>query len=545
MCFGNSQTSTTQTTPTPNAAVAGLANQNLSAVGNLEAAGFTPYSGQQVANFSPLQNTSFGMAGNLASSGVPNVGQAQSLINNYTNAGPQSVQANSIASQMSPYMNQYVSQALAPQLAGMQQQEALQSQLNQGAATSAGAFGDPRANMLQQNQNFLSGLQQQGVIGNAYNNAFNTAIGAGSQDVANSLAAQTTNANLYNQYLAQQLAGAQAEQGLGTYQVGTGSQLAGIANQYGAQQTAQNQAQLNAAYNQWLMAQQYPFQTAQLANQAEQAGAQAMPASTTSVTSAPNNAGWGILGSIGGALLGNSGFGSALGNSLFGSNNSSPQFIPVAYNPGYNNNAPILGEGGDLAAREKGIVGDRGAEVFIPDSGPDGAVVVGKDGPEEFVPQEAGTIIPNEHVRGIARALGIAPPVQQGSPRGEGAGAPAGWMRALGLDPAHAPITLGALGQGLSAGAQPGMSGWASFAKGLGGALQGGAAAHQQQEQQNLARQKQRLALAQSAREQQNQDFNQRMANLNATRAQQALDDLNRYRQAMLTLEAPGPSRDR
>jgi hypothetical protein len=47
------------------------------------------------------------------------------------------------------------------------------------------------------------------------------------------------------------------------------------------------------------MAQQYPFQTAALTNQTVAAGAQAMPASSTTTEDKPNNSGY----ALGGALL--------------------------------------------------------------------------------------------------------------------------------------------------------------------------------------------------------------------------------------------------
>jgi hypothetical protein len=62
------------------------------------------------------------------------------------------------------------------------------------------------------------------------------------------------------------------------------------------QQTAQQQAGLTAQYNQWLMAQQYPFQTAQLMNQTVGAGANAMPATQTQVTTRRTIPAYALLG---------------------------------------------------------------------------------------------------------------------------------------------------------------------------------------------------------------------------------------------------------
>jgi hypothetical protein len=292
MCFGNQTTGEKTTTSTPNPAVAAAATGNIDFVKNLQSQGFTPYGGQQVANFSPQQQSSFDMTNNIANNGTGDA--AKSMINAYAGAPAQSVQSNSIASNMSPYMNQYVMQALAPQLQQMDVANAKTAQATNAQATGSGAFGDARTGIEQANNSFLSNVAREGLIGSAYNSAFNTAIGAGAQDSANQLTAGTTNANLAETALNRSLGGATALQGLQNQQLG----VAGAQNTMGAQQTAQQQAGLTAQYNQWLMAQQYPFQTAQLMNQTVGAGSGAMPATTTATSSAPDNSGLAALGSL-------------------------------------------------------------------------------------------------------------------------------------------------------------------------------------------------------------------------------------------------------
>lgn len=304
MCFGNQTTGTKDTTSTPNPLTSSLAAQNTSFVENLQNQGFTPYSGNQVANFGPLQSQSFGIANAIGANGVSGVPQANDYINNYGSAPASSVSANTISSAMSPYMNQYVQQALAPQLQLQQQQFDQQNRASDSAAVGAGAYGnDSQAALAKSNTSLMQDTSRQGLIGNAYNAAFNTAIGAGAQDVSNNLNAQTTNANLNEQMLGRQMGAATGLENLGSYQTNTGINQANLLNTYGAQQTAQGQAGLNASYNQWLMAQQYPFQTAQLANQTLGANATALPASTTSTTSAPDNSGLNAVGSIGTAFM--------------------------------------------------------------------------------------------------------------------------------------------------------------------------------------------------------------------------------------------------
>lgn len=244
--------------------------------------------------------------------------QATGMINNYAQAPASSVSASPISSAMTPYMNQYVMQALAPQLQQMDTANAATNQATNAQATGSGAYGDARTGIQQANNSFNQNVQREGVIGNAYNNAFNTAIGAGAQDVSNNLNAQTTNANLNETALNRSLGGANALEGLQNQQLG----VAGAQNATGSQQTAQSQANLTAQYNQWLMAQQYPFQTGQLLNQTTSAGAQAMPASTQSTTQQPNNSGLALLGTLGGAALGSfvgmPSIGAGIGGAMFG-----------------------------------------------------------------------------------------------------------------------------------------------------------------------------------------------------------------------------------
>ena len=323
------------------------------------------------------------MGTGIAGAVSPNVQLAGTDLSNYltTGSAEPTVTPETISSQMSPYMNQYVNLALAPQLTAAQAQQAMNQQLMQGQATSAGAFGDPRANLLQSNQQLVNDLSNQGLIGNAYNAAFNTAIGAGAQDVANNLNAQTTNANLYNTGMTNELAGSQAA-------LNQGTSATNLLNTLGAQQTAQSQANLNAEYNQWLMAQQYPFQTTQLEDQALTAGSVGAPITQTGTTSQPNNAGYGILGSLIGAG------GSALGGYLGGSQT-----------------AAALGA---LAMLEKGGPAEDGKPY-----------IVGEKGPELFVPHGSGNVVPfhkikkavksaekeepGERSHALARALRIDP----------------------------------------------------------------------------------------------------------------------------------------
>ena len=73
------------------------------------------------------------------------------------------------------YMNPYIENTLRPSLQLLNQQYGMQGAQQQGAATSAGAFGGSREALMQglnQQNRMLAGNQ---LVGNAYNNAYNVA----------------------------------------------------------------------------------------------------------------------------------------------------------------------------------------------------------------------------------------------------------------------------------------------------------------------------------------------------------------------------------
>lgn len=387
MCFGNTETGKKTTDFTANPAVANAATSNLNFAQNLRDKGFTGYSGNQVAPFSGQQQSSFDMTNAVAGGAPGDLSTARNFYNTAGNTNLGTVNPNTISSAMNPYLNQYVNYALAPQIQAQDQQFAQQNKNLDAAATSSGAFGDARAGIEAANLTTNQNLARQGLIGNAYNTAFNTAIGAGAQDVSNNLQGQVTNAGLRQQEAQNQL-------GAGNAMTGFGMNLIGSQNAMGQQQTAQGQAGLNAAYNQWLMAQQYPFQTAQLVNQTTQTGAQAMPASQTSTTYAPNNSGWALAGAALPFLAAPFTGGMSLA--------AAPMSLSAGNYGGTGGGiGGLYAEGGDPPVGIPSIVGERGPEVFMPHSG-EPPSVVGGQGPEVVVPKKSGTVIPHHVLRAAA-----------------------------------------------------------------------------------------------------------------------------------------------
>jgi len=125
-----------------------------------------------------LMQQSYTNAANMQTPGQ--FGQATNLFNQTGSAAQQVGQnyANQATNPnaVSAYMNPYIQQSLAPQLALLNQQQALQGQQIQSQATGAGAFGGNREALAQglNAQNY--GLAEQQAIGQGYNTAYNNAI---------------------------------------------------------------------------------------------------------------------------------------------------------------------------------------------------------------------------------------------------------------------------------------------------------------------------------------------------------------------------------
>jgi hypothetical protein len=192
------------------------------------------------------------------------------------------------------YMNPYLQNSLNPALQLANQQYGIAGQQQQGAATSAGAFGGSRsalANSLNQQNQMLA---QNQIIGQGYNTAFNQAqqqmnaanqaalagnqqalsgYGMGLQGVgqAGSQAMQGYGMGLQGAQTGLQGVGAQqagygmantAAQNLaniGGQQLNAQTGIANLQNTMGGQQQAQQQQIMNQAIQNYATAQQYPY----------------------------------------------------------------------------------------------------------------------------------------------------------------------------------------------------------------------------------------------------------------------------------------------
>ena len=227
---------------------------------------YTPYSTNPqdyVAGFSPMQQQAQSTVANMQVPGQYGAASRQTMqdINQFGRLGQQMGQAgnqyaqNATNGSIGAYMNPYIQQSLAPQLQLANQQYGIQGAAQQGAATSAGAFGGSR-NALQQGLNQQNQmLAQNQLISQGYNNAFNQAQQAQQFGANLGLQGQQAQAGA----LASQMGGANQLAGIGGQQLAAQQGIANLQNQYGGQQQAQQQNIINQAVQNYATAQQYPY----------------------------------------------------------------------------------------------------------------------------------------------------------------------------------------------------------------------------------------------------------------------------------------------
>jgi hypothetical protein len=229
---------------------------------------FQPYSGQQVASFTPTQ-----LQAQAAYTGIGqgNVGAAplQAGIDLAGGVGryqPQQVTAAPLTGvDLSGYVSPYQSDVINASINQAMRAKGISDANDASKATAAGAFGGSRSAVLQNldDHSWQQNLQQTLAGLNAGN--FTQAQAAAQNDLQRQLQASQSNQSAglqaagLNLNAAGALANMSGDQAL---------QRAGALSTAGDAQQQNQQKQLDAAYQQWVLAQQYPVQMQGLLNQA-------------------------------------------------------------------------------------------------------------------------------------------------------------------------------------------------------------------------------------------------------------------------------------
>jgi len=259
--------------------------------GNFEITGFKPYQpystnpSDYIAGFSPMQQQSQQTVANMQ---VPGQYQAAADI---TGAGimgaadvgaqarafnPMAQQAagmgrqyqqmatdpNAIAAYMSPYMQNVVD---TQQREAVRQSD-IQRTANMGQATQQGAFGGGRQAIIEAERQRNLGTQLGSIQAQGSQNAFQQAQQAQQYGANLGLQGLQTGAGIYGQGLTAQqqaiqqaLGGAGQLAGLGGQALEAQKGIAGLQNQYGAQQQSLEQQKINQSIQDYANAQQYPL----------------------------------------------------------------------------------------------------------------------------------------------------------------------------------------------------------------------------------------------------------------------------------------------
>ena len=203
--------------------------------------GYTPYTGERVAGFSPTELAGRERAAELAQMGLgmPQVQTAADVAERaaqFTYADPSRVQE---------YMNPYLEAALDPTLRAIREQQTQTMQGLGSQAQAAGAFGGSRQGVLEAQTLGRFGQQMGDVIGTGYAQAFDRAT------------------QLMGDEQARQLAGASALSQAANQLRQVGFADADVLRTLGAEERGLQQAQMESDYNEYLRSQAFPYQALQ------------------------------------------------------------------------------------------------------------------------------------------------------------------------------------------------------------------------------------------------------------------------------------------
>ena len=226
------------------------------------------YTGQLTAGTSDLQNKAWQGLSNLTlPSTMTTAGTNLLDIGNQaagTSYNPVGSAFDANAAQQ--YMNPYLRASLDPQLEEARRQSQITQLGNAAKATQAGAYGGSRQALMDTETQRNLGTNLAAITGQGYNTAYDKATAQFNADQARRIQEAQYGTDVGLKGLSQAATANQAAGNVGTQQAQYGLQNLTALGAAGNTQQAQNQAGLNALYNQYLEQRNYPGTL--LANQA-------------------------------------------------------------------------------------------------------------------------------------------------------------------------------------------------------------------------------------------------------------------------------------
>lgn len=288
------------------------------------------YQGNIVSPLSDYQNQAGNEVANLQGSSQPLYNQAQGLIQNASQPiTPQTVNSADIQQ----YQNPYTQQVIDSTMANINQQDQGQQQQLIGNAAAQGAWGGDRSAVAQSLLAHQQDLANNQTIAGLENQGYSQALGE-----ANTQQQAGLNAQEASQYLGQQ--GAAGLTNLGNTELSAGLTGAAALNSAGAQQQAQQQAQLNVPYEQFQQQQAFPYQNLSWLSSLSTGLGSNMGGTSTSSTTQPAP---------------NSIFGFARGGHIDGLIKKLASGGAIMMPPHYDSGGLIPGQGFDITQQNSGI----------------------------------------------------------------------------------------------------------------------------------------------------------------------------------------------
>jgi len=386
--------------------------------GNFDITGFKPYQpystnpSDYIAGFSPMQQQSqrtvagmqvpgqYQAAADITGAGImgaADVGAQARAFNpmaqQAAGAGRQYQQMATDPNAISAYMSPYMQNVVDTQQREAVRQSDIQRAANMGQATQQGAFGGGRGAIIEAERQRNLGTQLGSIQAQGSQNAFQQAQQAQQYGANLGLQGLQTGAGIYGQGLtAQQQAIQQALGGAGQL-ASLGGQafeaqkgIAGLQNQYGAQQQSMEQQKINQSIQDYANAQQYPLmQLGVMSNMLR--GLPMQSATTNQYVAAPNTLTQGI---------GMAGAGASLYN---------------AFNPS-TGRAPGMAEGGIASVPQYDVGGE--VESDLESMPSDALAREAKESPSPIIRQKAQRILRERQMEQSAAPQGIQYQAPQG-----------------------------------------------------------------------------------------------------------------------------------
>ena len=217
--------------------------------------GFQPYTGEMVAGFTPDQAQAMGATRGL-------FGQAMALdprsaLAGLARQGTPTLQAASLLdTDIARYQDPYTEQVLEPALADIQRRQDMAQQQAQSRAIKAGAFGGSRSALIESEATRPFAEEAAQTIAGLRSAGFGQALNMAEADAARRQQAATNQAEL-------ELRARQQQAGLLGGELSEQYRTLGLLSGIGGLQQGLQQGAMDAGYNEFMRASQYPYQQLQ------------------------------------------------------------------------------------------------------------------------------------------------------------------------------------------------------------------------------------------------------------------------------------------